>query len=345
MNTLRQDLEIMARHNFVGLDALRGVAALVVAVGHLGHVLEVRLEIPNTALAVDFFFMLSGFVLAHAYAEKLNAGGGFAKYVEARTIRLYPMILIGTLLGASALMVLGQEPAYIMRLAVQGSLLIPEIQPSEIDPSFLPLDPPAWSLFFEMAASVLYGWGLWRRATGLTLLASTAFIIAAIVTTRTFDAGWSYHLWWVGFARVSFGFAAGIWLYKNRHKWTPPSVPLPLVTAVLLAVLLSPFTGWLYQLTCVVALFPLLILSTAACADEYVRLSKWSGEISYPLYIIHWPVYRWTSLLPVKGLVAGLLGLVTAVGLSATLLVAYDKPVRKWLAGYFRARRERFGAP
>jgi peptidoglycan/LPS O-acetylase OafA/YrhL len=83
------------RHQFVLLDGLRGVAALAVVVTHALYFFP---PTPMAYLAVDFFFMLSGFVLAHAYGERLRQGMTAGRFMAIRLIRLYPLYALGSAL-------------------------------------------------------------------------------------------------------------------------------------------------------------------------------------------------------------------------------------------------------
>ncbi|HKU54954.1 MAG TPA: acyltransferase family protein, partial [Rhizomicrobium sp.] len=83
---------------FLTLDALRGVGAIAVMAGHAGIVLNAYMP-PFMYLAVDMFFVLSGFVLAHAYDGKFAGGLSVGAFLKARIARLYPIYLIGLVLG------------------------------------------------------------------------------------------------------------------------------------------------------------------------------------------------------------------------------------------------------
>ena len=79
---------------FLTLDALRGVGAIAVMAGHAGIVLGAYMP-PFMYLAVDMFFVLSGFVLAHAYDRKFAEGLSVGAFLKARIARLYPIYLSG----------------------------------------------------------------------------------------------------------------------------------------------------------------------------------------------------------------------------------------------------------
>ena len=88
------------RQHFATLDGLRGIAAIVVVIFHDLSPFDLDSLIPHAPLAVDFFFCLSGFVVAYAYEKRLLGTMSFADFVAVRIIRLYPLILAGLLLGA-----------------------------------------------------------------------------------------------------------------------------------------------------------------------------------------------------------------------------------------------------
>src|ERR1700754_1815377 len=94
----------VAHHRYHTLDAMRGVAALSVLLYHW------RPQLPwilfgSGYLAVDLFFLLSGFIIAHAYDEKLAKGLGFLDFLALRLMRLCPMLAFGTAIGFALLAV------------------------------------------------------------------------------------------------------------------------------------------------------------------------------------------------------------------------------------------------
>jgi peptidoglycan/LPS O-acetylase OafA/YrhL len=119
------------RHSFVILDALRGVAAAAVVTVHAplffhsvatpGSVPDASGHAPMTGplfeayLAVDFFFLLSGFVLAHAYGEKLNDGMTSCQFMRCRLIRLYPLYLLALVIVHGRLRIFVRSPLLLVR--------------------------------------------------------------------------------------------------------------------------------------------------------------------------------------------------------------------------------------
>lgn len=334
--------EISPRVHFTSLDGLRGVAAIAVALGHLRTTLHGALQLPNTALAVDFFFMLSGFVIAHAYGEKIQRQG-VGVYLAARVIRLYPMILLGAALGLAYYYASQSSPEMpLFAYGYRGALLVPTLGFNGIDPSFLPLDPPAWSLFFEMVASVLFGLGLWRgsdRSVLLLVLIAGAFLAYAVSQSGSFDRGWSADTMAFGLARVFFGFGAGVLLYRMHCSGRAPKLPGSfLANAMVLGiVLISPAMSFALQIAADFLLFPVVLLSAARHTEAQGTVCRTLGELSYPLYIVHWPVFLWV------GIIVGISWWTPFVAVAGALLTAhvalkvYDEPSRKWMSRWLRS--------
>jgi peptidoglycan/LPS O-acetylase OafA/YrhL len=142
----------------VALDGLRGLAALAVALFHAAIFFPALTVIApaNGYLAVDFFFVLSGFVLAHAYSERFAKGMTACAFMGRRLRRLYPLYLLSLALwlplGIRGLMSRTLDPRQTIIAAVAALLYLPAPQ------SFLvyPLNPPTWSLFYELAANLFF---------------------------------------------------------------------------------------------------------------------------------------------------------------------------------------------
>ena len=159
------------------LDGLRGAAALMVV---WYHVFEGFAFAGGTAittfnhgyLAVDFFFMLSGFVIAYAYDSRWNATGSqkltLKSFFKRRLIRLHPMVVMGALIGAITFLIGGSlrwdgtqtDPQWVMAALVLGMLLIPAYPGAGYDVrgngEMYSLNGPSWSLFFEYIGNIVY---------------------------------------------------------------------------------------------------------------------------------------------------------------------------------------------
>ena len=178
------------------LDGLRGVAALLVVWYHLFEAFAtspVDQRFNHGYLAVDFFFLLSGFVIGYAYDERWGRGLRMRDFIKRRLIRLHPMVVLGALLGTAAFFVQGSvrwngEPVstgMVLAALLCGLLLIPawpgaghEVRGNG---EMYPLNGPGWSLFFEYLGNLLYmlllfPLLLWLGASGHATDAATARI-------------------------------------------------------------------------------------------------------------------------------------------------------------------------
>ena len=295
---------------YLTLDTLRGVAALMVVVFHAGHTIGVWT--PRFGyLAVDLFFLLSGFVLAHAYDERLQRGLGATEFMIARAGRLYPLYFLGLIFGA-CLAPLNfnltnwtlQNAGFSFSLNLFG-LPSPALMPVEDQDAIFALNPPFWSLFFEFwvanAAFALFH----KRLRGKPLLCLVlAFACALLVTEKLFYSligGWTWSSIAVGFARVGFSFLSGIAisrLIRGAPRRRAPAWAVTLALPVLLSLPLEGRLAHLYELICVFVLFPALLYLGSTAIDRKPWLGAALGEASYAIYTIHYPLLvlvTWTA--------------------------------------------------
>ncbi len=359
--------------HFKILDALRGIAAIVVVLFHMFEVYSggdhIKQIINHGYLAVDFFFLLSGFVMAHAYDDRWDRMT-IKDFFKRRLIRLHPMIILGMTIGALCFY-LG-ESAYFPKIAdtsllqllfvtIIGYTLIP--LPLSMDirgwNEMHPLNGPAWSLFLEYIANILHA--LVLRKLPKLILGAFVFIAAVLlvqyaVTSPTGDiiGGWSVEpeQLRIGFTRLLFPYMAGMLLrrvtsvikLKNAFLWS---------SLLLILVLAFPRIGgyenlWangLYDSLSVIIIFPLIVYVGASgeIKSKFVdTICTFLGDISYPVYILHFPFayvyYAWVTKnnIPMEqGMVIGILLLIFSVAVSYASLKLYDEPVRKFLAKRF----------
>ena len=150
------------------LDGLRGVAAMIVVAFHL---LETYSKGPayqvlnHGYLAVDFFFVLSGFVIGYAYDDRWNCMS-LKGFFKRRLVRLHPMVIMGSLIGAlffyfgSAAfpMIAGVQWWEVLLICLLGCTMLPALPSWDIRGwgETSPLNGPAWSLLYEYIANILY---------------------------------------------------------------------------------------------------------------------------------------------------------------------------------------------
>ncbi|MCB0488063.1 MAG: acyltransferase [Cyclobacteriaceae bacterium] len=353
------------------LDGLRGVAAIVVVAFHLFEIFaggdHLKQIINHGYLAVDFFFVLSGFVIGYAYDDRWERMS-LKDFFKRRLIRLHPMIIIGMVVGAigyyfSASPVLfpqiSDTPFLTMILVMFiGFTLLPV--PPTLDirgwGEMHPLNGPAWSLFFEYIANLLYALFIrkWSNtALSVLVILTGAATIHLAVTSPQGDliGGWSVEPGQlrIGFTRLLYPFFAGLLLsrvakpgkVKNAFLWC---------SLLIIGVLSFPRVGgsdqlWmngLYDALSVILVFPLIVYLGASgeVRGKFMTgLSRFLGDISYPIYITHYPlIYIFASWVVdnnktmAEAWPMALLVLVSAIAIAYGSLKLYDIPVRKWLA-------------
>ena len=281
-----------SRHAFIALDGLRGIAAFAVAFVHC-----LSWGPPQFYLAVDFFFVLSGFVLAHAYGERLRKGMTTRRFMALRLKRLYPLYLLSLALwlpvGLRELQTGMLDPGTATVVVITAILFLPAPAPTLT----YPINISAWSLFYELLANACYGLIARLDPRAVILIAAAGAI--ALITSVTANGGMENDdfsiIFYIGAARVAYSFFAGVVLYRLWLKRKPSlSLPAPIAALVLIVILCIPIGGpyrAAFDLLAALLLFPLLIWFSAGSKPPplIARLCTWSGTISYGLYILHVP--------------------------------------------------------
>lgn len=287
------------RETFTLLDGLRGIAAVAVVAMHTSDQYGLVYAIPHGYMAVPFFFMLSGIVIAHAYENGVMRISSPLVFLAIRIERLYPLLLIGLVLSLCIRVGFGDgaitQQTWAMLLA--SICLIP--WPSS---SVFPLLAPQWSLAIEIWGNLVHRLIL-DRLHDRNLMLFVGFGGAAMTASGLYygglNIGWSLETLIGGVATFAFCYPCGILLYRMRGQAQLPRViaPLWLLVAALLAAICVPTplrttANGLRDLTCAIVIFPLLL--TAAMnvkpSGVVVHVAQWLGVLSYPLYIIHYPI-------------------------------------------------------
>lgn len=262
----------------LGLDALRGIAAIVVTLLHALAVSGTSAFewIDHGYLMVDFFFLLSGFVLARTYEERMPSAG---RFLAMRWRRLWLPIALGLVLGAGWSLAAGEPIAAVLPMAVRELLFIPTGWN-------WPHNLPMWSILFELFANVLHAALLWRLP--MKLLACIA-ASCAIVLSRypDLDLGLG-EMFWGGFPRVLMSYCLGIILWRCRDRL--PRVGFAYaVMALLTAVVAASRSAapWWADMGFVLIVSPIVLIGGLSGAPRY---GVWLGALSFPLYAVHWPV-------------------------------------------------------
>ena len=312
-----------SKPHYMILDGLRGVAALLVVLFHVFECFDWS-PIPHGYLAVDFFFVLSGFVIGYAYDDRwkpagetkrprLTMGGFFLR----RLIRLHPMVVAGAVLGAVCFLLQGSVRwdgtpvgvGWVMLTMLLGMFMLPLYPGAHADVrgngELFPLNGPNWSLFFEYIGNVLYALLLRRLPT--RWLAMLTVVMACMLTAIALHDGYLGVGWsmadgglWTGMVRMLFPYSIGMLMAREfrpckvRHTfWLCSLVIVAVGCLPLLWGEMSPLANGLYDALCVVFVFPLLVWTGASeltTDATTTRVSTFLGNLSYPLYTVHYPL-------------------------------------------------------
>lgn len=281
-----------------GLDALRAIAALCVVAMHVGAIWPGAPRVIGTAyLAVDFFFLLSGFVMARTYEARMKGGAmGAWRFMAARVRRLWPTMAVGAALAIPFLWRDTRDPAVFLAAAVPNLLLLP----SFATPVLFALNTPAWSIFFEMVANLAHVVALRRLPSAVLAVVTAGFLAwaaACAVRFGNLDLGSAAQNMAGGFARVGFAYSLGVLLWRWHGDRPPLAVP-PLFAMVAMPVLFVGSTmggleGPAFDLAFIAVACPLLLWGGLDLPDRPGPLQTAmvaAGAISFPLYAIHYPV-------------------------------------------------------
>ena len=207
--------------SFVTLDGLRGVAAFAVMMFHTNPF--IGRQVPEAFLAVDFFFALSGFVIAHAYTERLRTGMSPRSFLVLRLVRLYPLYILGTAIGILILPLTSQADG-VSQLAIEIAAAVLFL-PSPVTELLYPFNFPAWSLFHELLINGAFAAlnNLLSRVVLCGIAAISAVILAGYaIWLGSLDTSNSWVHFEGGFVRVSFSFFAGVLVYRIWQKRPAP---------------------------------------------------------------------------------------------------------------------------
>ncbi len=369
------------------LDGLRGVAAMLVVIYHIfegfafaegvnGEGSGLITTFNHGHIAVDFFFILSGFVISYAYDDrwhKMSLGGFFKR----RLIRLHPMLVMGAIIGAVSFLLTGSmrwdgsvtPVGWTMMAMLLTMFMIPAVPGAAYEVrgngEMFPLNGPSWSLFFEYIGNVLYALIIRRLSTKmLAVLAVVLGVIHAWIFVGDLSGydsvgiGWTIDTinFWGGFVRMLFPFTVGM-LLARTFKPRKVKGAFWKCSILLVAIFAMPYIASesnlsinsLYEVICIATIFPFIVW-LGACGEGgngYTgRINSFLGELSYPLYIVHYPImyvfYAWLidNHYYTLGQTLGVVVLVVAssIALAYLCLKLYDVPVRRWLTRRFMGK-------
>jgi peptidoglycan/LPS O-acetylase OafA/YrhL len=351
--------------SFLSLDGVRGIGALLVVAGHSFLFWGVSVPPALWSVCVDAFFMLSGFVIAFAYEPRFASGMGAGQFILARLIRLWPLYLLGILLGLlieiAAMLGGGGKSLDSTLFKLVPQLFMLPAPDDAVQAAIYPFNMPAGTLFFELAINVVYVL-VWRFLSlrvlvGIVVLSAAALVVSILAYGGIGDAGWRWPTFWGGFARASFGFFCGVLVYRlagspRRNSGRASYWALAGMVAVPAVLALRPpqdlFALAEWAATCLFCPAILWMLVKTEPPRWFQAIAASLGSASYAIYIVHFPVYdtvlRASWRIPQLAEWAPLTGAAILVAVVILAFVAerwYDRPVRRWLTGFVRrlARR------
>lgn len=370
------------------LDALRGVAALLVMFYHIHEGFQFASGAPTVGginhgyLAVDFFFILSGFVISYAYDDRWKTTLTLGNFFRRRLIRLHPMVIMGAVIGVVSFCVSGCERwdgSHVATSTLMLALLcmmffVPAVPGMARDVrgngEMFPLNGPCWSLFFEYIGNIVYALMIRRLSTkmlkalvAVLAVGYTVFAVGNFSGYGSMGVGWTLDAanFFGGLIRMMFPFSMGMLLSRT---FKPKAVrgAFWICTVALIALFAVPYLyidslqpltlNGIYESFCVAVAFPFLVwIGASGETTDSVSstICKFLGDISYPVYVVHYPLmyifYKWLIKHEVYTLSEtwpqALCTYIGSTVLAYLCLRLYDIPVRRWLSKTFMKKKQK----
>lgn len=208
---------------FAFAGSMNGVGSGLISTFNHGHI------------AVDFFFLLSGFVISYTYDDRWNRMT-VGEFCKRRIIRLHPMLIMGAILGALSFIASGYMRwdgtatpfAWVMVAMLCMIFMIPTVPGVKYDVrgygEMFSLNGPTWSLFFEYVGSIIYALVLRRLTTRVIAVLAvvlgvlhTYFFVGDISQYNSVGVGWTIDVinFCGGLIRILFPFTIGMLLART----------------------------------------------------------------------------------------------------------------------------------
>lgn len=366
-----------SKPHYALLDGLRGVAAMLVVWYHVFEGFQFAGNKPvidfinHGYLAVDFFFMLSGFVIGYAYDDRWGKSLTMGGFFRRRLIRLHPMVMLGALIGAISFLLTGMErwdgthsTLLLTLIALVCSwLMIPALPGMQRDVrgngEMFPLNGPCWSLFFEYIGNILYALIIRRLSTRilawLTALLCCALAWFAVTNQSGYGSigvGWTLDTTNLlgGTLRMLCPFTIGMLMSRVFKPIKKVRGAFWICTIILLVLFHVPFIdggtpmslNGIFETACIICIFPIIVwigASGTTTDNTSRRICRFLGDISFPLYIVHYPLmyafymwliktelYTFSETWPIA-----ISTMACSICIAWLSLRFYDEPIRKWL--------------
>lgn len=366
-----------SKPHYALLDGLRGVAAMLVVWYHIFEGFQFAGNKPvidfinHGYLAVDFFFMLSGFVIGYAYDDRWGKSLTMGGFFRRRLIRLHPMVMLGALIGTVSFLLTGMErwdgthsTLLLTLIALVCSwLMIPALPGMQRDVrgngEMFPLNGPCWSLFFEYIGNILYALIIRRLSTRilawLTALLCCALAWFAVTNQSGYGSigvGWTVDTTNLlgGTLRMLCPFTIGMLMSRVFKPIKKVRGAFWICTIILLVLFHVPFIdggtpmslNGIFETACIICIFPIIVwIGASGTTTDNIsrRICRFLGDISFPLYIVHYPLmyafymwliktelYTFSETWPIA-----ISTMACSICIAWLSLRFYDEPIRKWL--------------
>jgi peptidoglycan/LPS O-acetylase OafA/YrhL len=303
--------------------------------------------VPHGYLAVDFFFILSGFVLAKAYTGRLDTLT-LLEFAQIRVKRFLPLSVLGVVLGTAYLLIRwyihpqkSDDLADIIAAFGLNLVLIPKLWiATATQDQLFAANGVLWSLSLEMVVNLIWAAFLFRSKSATILmivLVAAAATAVAVYGHGGADLGWGRSTYIGGLARAAFGFFLGVLLWRYRPSIRTSSLMSFLSFAALVGVLCQPFVGWALDVFSILVAFPIILyVAAGAGMVQQAAIFNVLGNLSYPLYATHLPILMLITESLRKSLdypIGYSIYLLTMPIIAGSILLDkyYDIPIRRWL--------------
>ncbi len=289
----------MPPHRFEVLDSWRGICALMVALLHFEAFSHLK-DMPffnDTYLFVDFFFVLSGFVIAANYQARLGNGFGVTKFMLLRFGRLYPLYFVMLIAFFALEITDGWSGAFVApRKSVDTVFANLFLFQSFGIYDFLTWNTPGWSIATEFWTCLLFAFiaTWWPRKLNVILILAACVSLTLIFFKSAHGMNVTYDY---GMVRCLAGFAIGVLTYAvwNRLNAFEFDERLAFVLEVMCVVFTILFVAAVWQSNYSILaplVFAIVVLVFAAERGPVSSLLKSRGFLilgafSYSIYMVH----------------------------------------------------------
>ena len=350
---------------FITLDLFRGIAALIILMRH--SVPIAGFDPYVSYLAVDLFFLISGFVFVPSAGDKLVSGKMDAKgAIINRFIRLYPLYFLSVLLaglcfftGAYTSFGITYQPfwqAWLISLTMGPNLTAPMF--------WFQINGLAWYLFVDIAGVIILSF-VYKYLNNIAL--AIISIISAIVLVWAayhmnpaggLDLGYANYNWQFGFCRFGFSFTLGMLLYRVMRngffekQYNKPliGVALSLTLAICLCIQnINHDANAIISLVLTIVVFPVLVIIATKIdfGGTLAKIAEFLSNLSYTIYVLQYAIIAMLMhQLKVMHIVPHAIAPWGQVGLQIFMIILsyyankyYDAPVRKWLNAKLKPKK------